>query len=220
MRSSRVVRASDCPCRSRISPRFDPSILRHSGIWGAADEAMCRRKKIRKIPLFNWPVNGMKNEFYADSKTVENVAKRFTQKTLSTGKLIICSFSNFIVIRFVGLWIFWGKHCYSPCTRIQISIKFWNPSLNFYYIFSYFLGLISYFESKRVLNSLKMKTAFLQMCLRFKIGSYYQYSQYSILNFLKERQKQCTILYTYLIWKPVSELIDPLRELKGSLKGQ
>ncbi len=38
MRSSRVVRASDSQCRSRNCPGFEPSILRHSGIWGTADE--------------------------------------------------------------------------------------------------------------------------------------------------------------------------------------
>ncbi len=32
MRSSLVVRASDCQCRSRNSPGFDPRILRHCGI--------------------------------------------------------------------------------------------------------------------------------------------------------------------------------------------
>jgi hypothetical protein len=40
MRSGRVVRASDILCRSRNCPGFDPSILRHSGIWGAANEAV------------------------------------------------------------------------------------------------------------------------------------------------------------------------------------
>ncbi len=40
MRSSLVVRPSDCQCWSRNSPGFDPSSLRHSGIWGAADEAV------------------------------------------------------------------------------------------------------------------------------------------------------------------------------------
>ncbi len=38
MRSTRVwvisIRASDCQCQSRNSPGFDPSILRHCGIWG------------------------------------------------------------------------------------------------------------------------------------------------------------------------------------------
>ncbi len=39
MISCRKVRASDCQCQSRNSPGFDPSIIRHSGFWGAADEA-------------------------------------------------------------------------------------------------------------------------------------------------------------------------------------
>jgi hypothetical protein len=51
MRSSLVVRASDCQCTSCNGPGFDPSIRRHSGIWGAADEAVLnivwtKRKKI------------------------------------------------------------------------------------------------------------------------------------------------------------------------------
>ncbi len=40
MRSSRVARASDSECHSRNCPGFNPSILRHSGIWGAADETL------------------------------------------------------------------------------------------------------------------------------------------------------------------------------------
>jgi hypothetical protein len=40
MRSSLVVRASDCQCTSCNGLGFDPSIRRHSGIWGAADEAV------------------------------------------------------------------------------------------------------------------------------------------------------------------------------------
>ncbi len=58
MRSSQVVRASDCQCRSPNSPGFDPSILRHSGILGAADEAVFNsvpvhsRKKSRNPPVF------------------------------------------------------------------------------------------------------------------------------------------------------------------------
>jgi hypothetical protein len=42
MRASRVVRASasDSQCRSRNCPGFKPNILRHSVIWGAADEVM------------------------------------------------------------------------------------------------------------------------------------------------------------------------------------
>ncbi len=61
MRSSRMVRASGCQCRSRISPGFDPSILRHSGIWGAADpEAVLNTvhsKKIKNPPFKKKVIN-------------------------------------------------------------------------------------------------------------------------------------------------------------------
>ncbi len=43
MRSSRVARASDSQYRSRDCPGFDPSILRHSEIWGEADEAVLNK---------------------------------------------------------------------------------------------------------------------------------------------------------------------------------
>ncbi len=52
MRSSLVVRASDCQCTSCNGPGFDPSIRRHSGIWGAADETVLnivRKKNPPKI---------------------------------------------------------------------------------------------------------------------------------------------------------------------------
>ncbi len=55
MRTSLVVRASDCQCTSCNGPGFDPSIRRHSGIWGAADEAVLnivwtkRKKSPQKI---------------------------------------------------------------------------------------------------------------------------------------------------------------------------
>jgi hypothetical protein len=43
MRTSRVVKASDCQCQSRNSPGIDHSILQHSGIGGAADEAVLNK---------------------------------------------------------------------------------------------------------------------------------------------------------------------------------
>ncbi len=48
-----VVRASDSQWRSRNCPGFDPSILRHSGIWGAADEAFLNKvqKNPKRMPL-------------------------------------------------------------------------------------------------------------------------------------------------------------------------
>ncbi len=48
MRSSLVVRASDGQCRIRNSPGFDPSILRHSEIWGKADEEVLNKVHKRK----------------------------------------------------------------------------------------------------------------------------------------------------------------------------
>ncbi len=52
MRSSLVVRASDCQCTSCNGLGFDPSIRRHSGICGAADEAVLNnvRTKRKKSP--------------------------------------------------------------------------------------------------------------------------------------------------------------------------
>ncbi len=43
MRCSRVARVSDSQCRSRNCPGFDPSVLRHRGIWGAADKAVLNK---------------------------------------------------------------------------------------------------------------------------------------------------------------------------------
>ncbi len=55
MRSSQVFRESGCQCPSRNSPGFDPSILRHSGILGASDEAVLnnvhKKRKKKKILL-------------------------------------------------------------------------------------------------------------------------------------------------------------------------
>jgi hypothetical protein len=55
MRSSLMVKASDCQCTSCNGPGFDPSIRRHSGIWGAADEAVLNivRRKTKNIPQKN-----------------------------------------------------------------------------------------------------------------------------------------------------------------------
>ncbi len=50
MRSSQVVTASDCQCISCNGPGFDPSIRRHSGIWGAADEAVLNIVRKKKNP--------------------------------------------------------------------------------------------------------------------------------------------------------------------------
>ncbi len=41
MRTRRVVSAFDCQCQGRNSPGFDPSILRHSEIWGGRQMKQC-----------------------------------------------------------------------------------------------------------------------------------------------------------------------------------
>jgi len=53
---SSVVRASGCHCQR---PGFDASILRHSRIWGAADEAVLstvlgQQKRIKGAPVWNF----------------------------------------------------------------------------------------------------------------------------------------------------------------------
>ncbi len=63
MRSSLVVRASDCQCTSCNGPGFDPSICRHSGFWGAADETVLNtvRKKRRLFLPLNCQLEGQKS---------------------------------------------------------------------------------------------------------------------------------------------------------------
>ncbi len=46
-----MVRASGCQSQSRYSPEFDSSILRHSEIWEAADEAVLNNVYWKKSPL-------------------------------------------------------------------------------------------------------------------------------------------------------------------------
>ncbi len=64
MRSSRVVRASDCLCRSRNSPGFHPSILRHSGILRAVDEAVLMLNTVHRKK--NLKVHKIENFFGSD----------------------------------------------------------------------------------------------------------------------------------------------------------
>ncbi len=53
MRSSRVIRASNCQCQSHNSPGFNPSILRHSGIEGRQMKQCWAKstKKFNKSPV-------------------------------------------------------------------------------------------------------------------------------------------------------------------------
>ncbi len=70
MRSSLVVRASDCQCISCNGPGFDPSIRWNSGICGVADEAVLN---------IIWRE---KKTFSTDSKSSSNLCCFDTQKGL------------------------------------------------------------------------------------------------------------------------------------------
>ncbi len=94
MRSSLVVRASDCQCTSCNGPGFDPSIRRHSGIWGAADEAVLnivrkKQKKNQKIFFFKkchyikQRCHGIPN-FVAGTKFWFYLMKKFTRKSCNS----------------------------------------------------------------------------------------------------------------------------------------
>ncbi len=79
MRSSQLVKASGYQCQSRNSPGFDPSILRRSRIWGAADEAVLnnvyRNKKIyKKSPSLKFPCT--KRPWTISSKERKNQRKK------------------------------------------------------------------------------------------------------------------------------------------------
>ena len=45
-----LFRVPDCQFRSRNSPWFDPSILRHRGIWRAADKTVLNKVHLKKNP--------------------------------------------------------------------------------------------------------------------------------------------------------------------------
>ncbi len=64
---SRVVRASDHQCQSRNIPGFDPSILRDSRIWRAADEAVLNKLHTKKLTLFNF----MKGIFWINIRSTK-----------------------------------------------------------------------------------------------------------------------------------------------------
>ncbi len=103
LRFSLVVRASDCQCTSCNGPGLDPSIRRHSGIWGAADEAVLNtvRKKFKIPPkkylkkkktivcctlqsafLLNQSQVKMKSELLADLLALHKIRRKLMLLTL------------------------------------------------------------------------------------------------------------------------------------------
>ncbi len=81
MRSSLVVRASDRQCTSCNGPGFDPSIRRHSGIWGAADESVLNTYSTKKIK--NPPPPPKKKDFGNLSMWKQRAAKKMEKPLVS-----------------------------------------------------------------------------------------------------------------------------------------
>ncbi len=88
MRSSLVVRASDCQCTCCNGPGFDPSIRRHSGIWGAAGVAVLNivRTKKKKIP----PKNILKKLWGLLKETFQPILLQSTVNTLYRLHRLMC----------------------------------------------------------------------------------------------------------------------------------
>jgi hypothetical protein len=59
-----VLRAFGCQCNS---PGFDPSIFRHSGIWGAADEAVLNKVHRKPVRIYS---HALKNKNTGDDLSV------------------------------------------------------------------------------------------------------------------------------------------------------
>jgi hypothetical protein len=97
MRSSQVVRASDCQCTSCNSPGFDPSIRRHSGIWGAADETVLNT--------------------YSTLENLPWLAKRYPSGYGKLNKLLYSSSSSQVSSPFQS-----SRYCmlFSTCIKVNI----------------------------------------------------------------------------------------------------
>ncbi len=140
MRSSRVVIVSDSQCRSRNCPGFDPTILRHSGILGAADEAVLntvhKKGKYPKNPPLKNSTRCSHSAVSIGNNIFLNRIMKFQKYghsyfQIKTTKMVpwICYLLFQSIFSGLGIevWLFpFGFH------EIQISIR----QTNFQYIFS------------------------------------------------------------------------------------
>jgi hypothetical protein len=113
VRSSRVVRASGCQCQSRNSPGFVPTILRYSGIWGAADEAV-QNNEHKKVPAkFRFTIiHGHRNNRVITSTTTTNIVqniiaryKVFKKSSRFLKSIFYSFFENFAKIPFLFIFV-------------------------------------------------------------------------------------------------------------------
>ncbi len=106
----KMVRAADCQCQSRNSHGFDPCILRHSGIWGAADEAVLNKvhkKEKFSCSFWKWRGNPGKSRRAADS-TFMLVKKQRQNSNNSQFPEANKKYKSEILF----LWVrWWGKFC-------------------------------------------------------------------------------------------------------------
>ncbi len=96
MRSSWLVRVPGYHCQSRNSPGFNPSILRHSGIWGAADEAVLNNVHKKFFFLNPTSINFCRNQKMKIENivAVEDKTKAYMKIQLLSGRSnLACFFS-------------------------------------------------------------------------------------------------------------------------------
>ncbi len=141
MRSSLVIRASDCQCPSCNGPGFDPSIRRHSGIWGAADEAMLNkvRKKYKKSPppkknSLNFCAATMETTHTCSLLLQEIDQAQAIDERESTPKIRLCECINWWTLAGGGGMLGWECYCsceFCDCGASSFQVHN-NPIMNPY----------------------------------------------------------------------------------------
>ncbi len=111
MRFSRMVSASARQCQSHNSPLFDPSILRHTRVWGTADET-----------VFN-TVTYIKEKIHFNLLYIVNVQCRWYFKPPLR---FICISSSKIELRNRSLWQSDRVACYPRLRKIGPCFLRWK----------------------------------------------------------------------------------------------
>jgi hypothetical protein len=125
MRSSLVIRASDCQCTSCIGPGFNPSIRRHSRIWGAADEAVFNivRKKEKK----NSPPKTKKSVRKPPAIIRTQVLIEIRSRQNNINLMRLCDFWMYFTVRYIfKQFIFWA---FSLCRCLWNMVESYKSML-------------------------------------------------------------------------------------------
>ncbi len=86
MRTNRVVRMSDSLCQSRNCPGFDPGILQHSEVWGAADETVLYKVHWKQSPFL---------KDYVEDGRGGDTSKKYSHKINNNLTVINCRYIIF-----------------------------------------------------------------------------------------------------------------------------